>query len=151
MMQGKRRDPTDSEVAMIAFMEELTEMEVEARPENDERYLNPSRFPSVRAVYEDFLEDYNQRHTSHGDLTPRIPMSEDTFRKKFAEFYPKLKIPKTNRFAQCDLCFLFRGKMELAAGEKKILYRRQLHTHHDHVRQDKARYYGNRYQSEQAC
>ncbi|KAL0019642.1 hypothetical protein WJX77_008066 [Trebouxia sp. C0004] len=71
-------------------------------------------------------------------------MSEDTVRKKFAEFYPKLKIPKINRFAQCDLCFLFRGKMELAAGEKKLLYRKQLHKHHDHVRQDKAKYYGHR-------
>ena len=98
-------------------MEELIEMEAEARarPENDERYLNPSRFPSVRAVHEVLMEDYNKTYASHGDLTPKVPMSEDTFRKKFTEWYPKLKIPKTNRFAQCDLCFLSRGKMELAA------------------------------------
>ena len=83
-------------------------------------------------------------HASFGDHSPQVPMSEDTFRKKLHEYYSQVKIPKTNRFAQCDLCFKFRGKMDLAAGDKKLEYRKQLNVHHAHVRQDKARYYGNR-------
>ena len=51
---------------------------------------------------------------------------------------------ESNRFAQCDLCFMFRGKMDLAVGEKKLMYRRLLNKHHDDVRRDKARYYWNR-------
>lgn len=119
-------------------------MEAEPRPENEDRFLNPSRYPSVRAVYQDFLNHYASIHQQYGDGPGCVPMSEDTFRRKFKECYPKIKIPMTNRFAQCDLCFLYRGKMELAAAEKKKIFRQQLHLHHGHVRQDKARYYANR-------
>ena len=129
---------------MLAFMQKLKEMEAEPRPESEDRFLNPSRYPTVRAVYQDFLESYYSLLASHGDHSPQAPMSEDTFRKKFHEYYSEIKIPKTNRFAQCDLCFMFRGKMDLAAGEKKLIYRRMLNKHHADVRQDKARYYGNR-------
>ena len=119
-------------------------MEAEPRSESEDRMLNPNRYPSVRAVYQDFLDNYNTFHAQNGDPSPPAPMSEDTFRKKFKEFYPKLKIPKTSRFAQCDQCFLFCGKMELATAEKKQIYRDQLNLHHSHVREDKAKYYGNR-------
>ena len=122
-------------------MENLSELEAEPRPENEDRFLNPSRYPSVRAVYQDFLSQYTALHEQYGDLSAGLPMSEDSFRKKFKECYPNIKIPKTNKFAQCDLCFLYRGKMELAAAEKKKIYRAQLHLHHEHVRQDKAKYY----------
>lgn len=125
-------------------MENLIEIEAEPRPESEDRFLNPSRYPSVRAVYQDFVSSYTKMHAQYGDHSPLVPMSEDTFRRKFKEYYPKLKIPKTNRSAQCDLCFLFRGKMEMATAQKKQIYRQQLHLHHEHVRQDKAKYYGNR-------
>ena len=125
-------------------METLWALEAEPRPESEDRFLNPSRFPSVRAVYQDFLEEHAQLHKRNGDPSPQAPMSEDTFRKKFKEFYPKLKIPKTNRFAQCDLCFLLRGKMELAVVEKKRFFRDQLNAHHRNVIADKAWYYHNR-------
>ena len=144
VLQGKRRIPSNGEVAFTAFMENLKEMEAEPRPENEDRFLNSSRYPTVRAVYQDFLEEYHRMHSQHGDSSPPIPMSEDSFRKKFHEYYRQIKIPKTNRFAQCDLCFMFRGKMDLAAGEKKLMYRRLLNKHHDDVRRDKARYYWNR-------
>ena len=144
VLQGKRRIPSNGEVAFIAFMENLKEMEAEPRPENEDRFLNSSRYPTVRAVYQDFLEEYHMMHSQHGDSSPPIPMSEDSFRKKFHEYYRQIKIPKTNRFAQCDLCFMFRGKMDLAVGEKKLMYRRLLNKHHDDVRRDKARYYWNR-------
>ena len=143
--QGQRRIPSNGEVAMIGFMENLVEMEAEPRPESEDRFLNPSRYPSVRALYQDFMQAHYKLHASLGDQLPCSPMSEDAFRKKFREYYPHVKIPKTNRFAQCDLCFMFREKMDLAAGEKKQTYRSQLNLHHGHVRQDKARYYANRY------
>ena len=125
-------------------MKNLINMDAEPRPESDDRFLNPSRYPYVRAVYQDFLHTYTADHARHGDPSPPAPMSEDSLRRKFKEYYPKLKIPKTIRFAQCDQCFLYRGKMELAPLEKKKIYREQLHRHHEHVRQDKARYYGHR-------
>ena len=125
-------------------MEQLFAYEAEPRPESEDRFLNPSRFPSVRAVYQDFLEEHLQLHKRHGDLSPLAPMFEDTFRKKFKDYYPTLKIPKTNRFAQCDLCFLLRGKMELATMEKKKFFRDQLNAHHRNVLADKAGYYHNR-------
>lgn len=144
LLQGKRRISSNGEVAFLAFMENLKDMEAEPRPESTDRFLNPSRYPTVRAVYQDFMEEYHKLHERYGDLAPSVPMSEDTFRKKFHDYYGQIKIPKTNRFAQCDLCFMFRGKMDLAAGEKKLVYRLHLNKHHGHVRQDKARYYGNR-------
>ena len=144
LLQGKQRIPSNGEIAFSAFMTNLKRMDAEPRPESEDRFLNPSRYPSVRAVYQDFLEDYNRLHADNGDPSPTVPMSEDTFRKKFHKQYPEIKIPKTNRFAQCDLCFMFRGKMDLAAGEKKLIYRKQLNLHHGHVRLDKAHYYENR-------
>lgn len=144
MVQGKRRIASNGEVAMLAFMENLKAMEAEPRPESEDMFLNPSRYPTVRAVYQDFLASYYELHARHGDNSPRATMSEDTFRKKFHEYYREVKIPKTNRFAQCDLCFMFRGKMDLAAGDKKLVYRKQLNSHHANVRKDKARYYSNR-------
>ncbi|KAL3145289.1 hypothetical protein ABBQ32_001025 [Trebouxia sp. C0010 RCD-2024] len=123
----------------------LVEMEAEPRPENDNRFLNPSRYPTIRAVYDRFLEDYVATHQQHGDMSANVPMSEDTFRRKFKQCYPHVKIPKTNRFAQCDVCFLLRGKMELAPSkEKKKLYRKQLHLHQENVSKDKAVYYSHR-------
>ena len=144
LLQGKQRIPSNGQIAFSAFMENLKDMEAEPRPESEDRFLNPSRYPSIRAVYQDFLEDYNRHHADNGDPSPAMPMSEDTFRKKFNEQYQEIKIPKTNRFAQCDLCFMFRGKMDLAAGEKKLIYRKQLNLHHADVLKDKAHYYGNR-------
>ena len=55
VLQGKRRIPSNGEVAFIAFMENLKEMEAEPRPENEDRFLNSSRYPTVRAVYQDFF------------------------------------------------------------------------------------------------
>ncbi|KAL3133950.1 hypothetical protein ABBQ32_008397 [Trebouxia sp. C0010 RCD-2024] len=144
---GKRRNPTGGDVALAAFMNNLIEMEAEPRPENDDRFLNPSRYPTIRAVYDRFLEDYAATHQQHGDMSANVPMSEDTFRRKFKQCYPHVKIPKTNRFAQCDVCFLLRGKMELAPSKEKkklYMYRKQLHLHHKNVSKDKAVYYSHR-------
>ena len=77
VLQGKRRIPSNGEVAFIAFMENLKEMEAEPRPKNEDRFLNSSRYPTVRAVYQDFLEEYHRMHSQHGDSSPPIPMSED--------------------------------------------------------------------------
>ena len=70
---------------MLAFMQNLKEMEAEPRPDSEDRFLNPSRYPTVRAVYQDFLESYYSLLASHGDHSPQAPMSEDTFCKKFHE------------------------------------------------------------------
>ena len=143
-LQGKVRPPSDADVAFITFMENLVEFHAEPRPENEERHLNPSQYPSSRAVYQAFLENYFKKHRENGDHSDEPPMTENTFVRKMQRDYPKLKIPKTNRFAQCDVCFCLRGKIEVASGPKKQYYREALKKHYQDILRDKAAYYRNR-------
>jgi len=55
-----------------------------------------------------------------------------------------VKIPKTNKFAQCDICFELRQKIQLAVAVNKQYYLDKLSKHHDDVLKDKMQYYENR-------
>ena len=71
----------------------------------------------------------------------QLPMSLVHFRERFRKWYGDVKIPKTNRFAQCDRCFNMKQKILLASilATKKI-WRDALAKHIDDVRRDRAVY-----------
>lgn len=144
MLQDKVKAPLNSDIAMQTFLSTFLEDHAEWRPDKNERFLNSALIPSVRTLYVSFLTWHNDRHEDFGQPVDEIVTSESHFRKRFNEWYPEVKIPKTNKFAECDRCLGIKEKIRLTSGEKKDTYRKELAKHRDNVRKDKNVYYGNR-------
>lgn len=143
-MQDKVRDPSEADIALQTFLDDYIQNEAEWRPDKDQRFLNTARTPSIRALYVEFLKWSQDRLEGHGDKRQDNIMSDTHFYKRFKQWYPLVKIPKTNKFAQCDVCLTLKEKIALSRGVRKDIYREQLRKHLDDVRRDKAKYYGNR-------
>ena len=146
--QGSVRLPRDADVAMQQFLSVFLSDNNEFRPDKNETFLKSAQIPSVKPLYVEFLDWYHKRHAVFGQQHQGIVMTQGHFTKRFKGWYPQVKIPKTNRFAQCDRCLTLKEKMILAKGDLKDMYREQLARHHDDVRKDKEVYYRNRYSLE---
>ena len=144
-VQGKVRPPTGADIAMQSFLGSFLEEHAEWRPDRDERYLNSALIPSVKQLYLTFVNSYMDSHETEGQHPEQPPMSLEHFRRRFLQWYPKVKIPRNNKFAQCDRCFILQEKVRLASADNKHEYRAQLAMHQEDVRRDKAQYYDNRY------
>jgi len=143
-LQGMRRDLTDGDIAMVTFLTMFLSENTEFRPDLKHKFLNPTQIPTMTALYNAFVAQYDVMHARFGDEVEECPVSEGHFRNKFKELFPDVKIPKTNKFAQCDICFELRQKTQLAAAANKQYYLDKLSKHHDDVLKDKMQYYENR-------
>ena len=128
---------------MQAFIGKLLDDHAEYRPDMDAMFLNPAQFPSKTAIYAAYVTSYMEVRAEFGNPNAEPPMSKTAFIRKFNKWYSDVKLPKTNKFAQCDKCFSLRQKMDLAAGPKKQFWRDELEKHRTHARLDKAEYYKN--------
>lgn len=146
VVQGKVRADSNADVAFMSFMEDLKENEAEYDPESAKFFLNCAEYPSVTALWTAYCSEYIETHERYGHEMEEPPMSLKQFSSKFNAWYREdVKIPKTNRFAQCDRCFNLKQKISLACNAKtKEIWREALRKHTDDARQDRAVYYHNR-------
>ena len=143
-LQAKERAPSNADVSMQAFIGKLLDDHAEYRPDMDALFLNPAQFPSKTAIYAAYITAYLEKRSDLGHANAEPPLSKAAFIRKFNKWYSDVKLPKTNKFAQCDKCFSLRQKMDLAAGPNKQFWRDELEQHRTHARLDKAEYYKNR-------
>ena len=144
LSQAKQRSPSVADVSLQAFIGKLLDDHAEYRPDMDAMFLNPAQFPSKTAIYSSYVTAYLEERSDFGNHVAEPPMSKAAFLKKFNLWYSDVKLPKTNKFAQCDKCFNLRQKMDLASGANKQIWRDELEKHITHARLDKAEYYKNR-------
>ena len=124
----------------MSFMEDVKRNNAEYDPESANFFLNSAEYPSITALHE-----YLRVHEEHGNDVEEPPMSLNQFSRKFNDWYRDVKIPKTNRFAQCDRCFNLKQKIILSGNpETKQRWRDALRKHTDDARKDRAVYYSNR-------
>ena len=131
-------------MSLQAFVGKLLDDHAEFRPDMDAMFLNPAQFPSKNAVYAAYVTAYLEKKAEYGNNNADAPMSKTAFLTKFNRWFSNVKLPKTNKSAQCDKCFNLRQKMDLAAGPNKQFWRDELEKHRTHARLDKAEYYKNR-------
>ena len=103
--QGKKKVMTDGDVFMATWLAMYLAENTEWRPDVQQRFLSSTATPFVTAVYNCFVSDYEALYARHGEEVQGCLVTLDHFRKKLAEWYPDVKIPKTNKFAQCDTCY----------------------------------------------
>ena len=128
-------------------MSQLIQNHAENSPDREGQFLSPEIFPSFRALYHIFAAWHYELHLRHcdEDVTDTPPCSEDHFVKQVRKLYPALRIPKTNKFAQCDICFKLAQKRDLAdTTVGKAHWTSLLNKHRDDIRKDKEVYYKNR-------
>ena len=128
----------------LGFLKSHLDANSECRPDLDKTFLNPVQTPSIRALYNLFAATYAEFHKRHGDPIETMPLSEDHFRKLLHKYFPNVSISKTNKFAQCDVCYDLKEKINLASGENKQYYIDKLQEHQENVMADKIVYYTNR-------
>ena len=149
--QGKTREPTNADIALGIFMSQLISEHAEHSPDRDGIFLNPGVFQSFEFVHQLYCIWYTQLMKECDDYPaeqPEEPMTYPTFKKRIRQHYPDLRIPKTNKFAQCDVCFSLAQRRDLAdTAAKKQHWNRILNKHREDVRADKIVYYNNRYAS----
>ena len=144
-LQGKVRSDSNADVAFMSYMEDLKRNEAEYDPESANFFLNSAEYPSITALHNAYCAEYLRVHEEHGHHQEEPPMSLNQFTRKFNDWYGDVKIPKTNRFAQCDRCFNLKQKIILSANpETKQRWREALRKHTDDARKDRAVYYANR-------
>ena len=130
----------------MSFMERLKATQAEHDPEFNRFFLNSAEYPSITALWTAYVVAYKHLHEEYGHGVQEPPMSLNQFTRKFNDWYgSEVKIPKTNRFAQCDRCFNLKQKILLAATSgSKGIWRAALQKHIDDARRDRAVYYRNR-------